>query len=57
VLVVAPPIVVSPGADREELARKQDELQMKLEQARELAEKWFTLPEAERERQRALWNA
>jgi lysophospholipid acyltransferase (LPLAT)-like uncharacterized protein len=56
VLVVAPPIEVSTEAGREELDRKQAELQEKLERARDLAESWFTLPAAEQERQRALWN-
>jgi lysophospholipid acyltransferase (LPLAT)-like uncharacterized protein len=57
VLVVAPPIEVSPDAGREELDWKQAELQETLERARDLAESWFTLPAAEQERQRALWNA
>jgi hypothetical protein len=43
--------------DRDLLDRKQAELQDKLERARDLAEAWFTLPAAEQERQRALWNA
>jgi lysophospholipid acyltransferase (LPLAT)-like uncharacterized protein len=57
VLVVAPPIEVSPEADREELDRKQAELQAKLEEARRVAQTWFTLPAAEQERQRSLWSA
>jgi hypothetical protein len=57
VLVIAPPVEVSPEADREELERKTAELQEKLERARHLAETWFTLPAAEQERQRAIWNA
>jgi hypothetical protein len=57
VLVIAPPVEVSPEADREELERKTAELQEKLEQARDLAETWFTLPAGQQERQRALWNA
>ena len=57
VLVIAPPIEVSRDADREELGRKQAELQEKLERARDLAEGWFTLSAAEQERQRAIWNA
>jgi lysophospholipid acyltransferase (LPLAT)-like uncharacterized protein len=57
VLVVASPVEVSPQADRDELARKQAEIQDALERARELAEKWFTLTAAEKERQRLLWNA
>jgi lysophospholipid acyltransferase (LPLAT)-like uncharacterized protein len=57
VLVVAPPIEVPSEADRDLLDRKRAELQEKLERARDLAETWFTLPAAEQERQRALWNA
>ena len=57
VLVVAPPIEVPPHADRQTIDRKQAELQGTLERVRDLAETWFTLPPAERERQRALWNA
>lgn len=57
VLVVAPPIEVPPGADRETVDKKQAELQRMLERVRDLAETWFTLPPAEQERQRALWNA
>ena len=56
VLVIAPPIEVSTEASREELDQKRAELQEKLERARDLAEQWFTLPAAEQERQRALWN-
>lgn len=57
VLVVAPPVEVSTQADRDEVDRKQAELQEKLERARDLAESWFTLPAAEQERRRTLWNA
>ena len=57
VLVVAPPIEVPPHADRQTIDRKQAELQGTLERVRDLAETWFTLPPAERERQRTLWNA
>jgi lysophospholipid acyltransferase (LPLAT)-like uncharacterized protein len=56
VLVVAPPIEVPTEADRDLLDRKQAELQEKLERARNLAETWFTLPAAEQDRQRVLWN-
>jgi lysophospholipid acyltransferase (LPLAT)-like uncharacterized protein len=57
VLVIAPPIEVSTEADRDELDRKQAELQEKLEQVRDLAEAWFTLPAGEQEWYRAQWNA
>lgn len=57
VLVVGPPIEVPADADREAIDRKHAELQGLLEQVRDVAESWFTLPPAEQERQRALWNA
>jgi lysophospholipid acyltransferase (LPLAT)-like uncharacterized protein len=57
VLVVAPPVEVSTEAGREEIDRKQAELQEKLERARDLAENWFTLTADEQERQRTIWNA
>jgi lysophospholipid acyltransferase (LPLAT)-like uncharacterized protein len=57
VLVVAPPIEVSTEAGRDELDRKQAELQERLEQVRDLAETWFTLPAGEQEWYRAQWNA
>ena len=57
ILVVAPPIEVSIDAGRDELERKQAELQEKLDRARELAEQWFTLNDAEQDCERALWNA
>lgn len=56
VLVMAPPIYVSSDADREEIHRKIAEMQAALERVRELAESWFTLSEAERERLREEWN-
>jgi lysophospholipid acyltransferase (LPLAT)-like uncharacterized protein len=57
VLAMAPPIEVPEDADRDMIDQKHAELQQRLEQARDLAESWFTLPAAERERQRAIWNA
>jgi hypothetical protein len=44
-------------ADREAFDAKQEELQKTLERVRDVAESWFLLNEAERERQRAVWNA
>ena len=57
VMVGAPLIYVSPDADAEELERKHAEMQAALERVRDVAESWFGLSEAERERLRAEWNA
>jgi len=56
VMVSAPLIFVSPKADAEELERKQAEMQAALERVRDVAESWFGLSEAERERFRTEWN-
>ncbi|MGH9504667.1 MAG: lysophospholipid acyltransferase family protein [Terriglobales bacterium] len=56
VIVSAPLIFVSPEADAEELERKQAEMQSALERVRDVAESWFGLSEAERERLRTEWN-
>jgi lysophospholipid acyltransferase (LPLAT)-like uncharacterized protein len=56
VLVMAPPIYVSPEADREEVHRKIAEMQAALERVRDMAESWFTLSEAERGRIRAEYG-
>ena len=50
VMVSAPLILVSPEADAEELKRKHAEMQAALERVRDVAESWFGLSEAERER-------
>jgi lysophospholipid acyltransferase (LPLAT)-like uncharacterized protein len=57
VIVSAPLMLVSPDADVEELKRKHAEMQAALERVRDVAESWFGLSEAERERLRAEWNA
>jgi lysophospholipid acyltransferase (LPLAT)-like uncharacterized protein len=57
VLVIAPPIEVGENATREELEQKHREMQSMLERVRDVAESWFSLPEPERERERAFWNA
>jgi lysophospholipid acyltransferase (LPLAT)-like uncharacterized protein len=57
ILVIAPPLEVSEGIDREGLERKHHEMQKILERVRDVAEGWFSLTEAERERERAIWNA
>jgi hypothetical protein len=57
VIVSAPLMLVSHEADAEELERKHAEMQAALERVRDLAESWFGLSEAERERLRAEWNS
>jgi lysophospholipid acyltransferase (LPLAT)-like uncharacterized protein len=56
VLVIAPPLVVPEDADRERLEQKHQEMQKTLEDLRDLAENWFSLPESERARQRKIFN-
>jgi len=56
VMVSAPLITVSPDADAEELKRKHAEMQSALERVRDVAESWFGLSEAERQRLRMEWN-
>jgi lysophospholipid acyltransferase (LPLAT)-like uncharacterized protein len=56
-LLFSPPIEVPAGADRETIDRKHAEMQSLLERVRDAADSWFTLPTAERERERAFWNA
>jgi lysophospholipid acyltransferase (LPLAT)-like uncharacterized protein len=57
VVVGSPLIFVSPDADADELKRKHAEMQAALERVRDVAESWFGLSEAERQRLRAEWNA
>jgi lysophospholipid acyltransferase (LPLAT)-like uncharacterized protein len=56
VMIIAPLIEVPGDADRELLERKHAEMQAALERVRDLAENWFTMPEAERERIRGEWR-
>jgi lysophospholipid acyltransferase (LPLAT)-like uncharacterized protein len=56
VLVIAPPIEVAEGTNREGLEQKHQEMQKMLERVRDVAENWFSLTEEERERERAIWN-
>jgi lysophospholipid acyltransferase (LPLAT)-like uncharacterized protein len=56
ILVIAPPIEVAENATREGLEQKHQEMQKMLERVRDVAETWFSLTEAERERERAIWN-
>ena len=53
----APPIEVPADASREMLEEKHAEMQNSLERCREFTNSWFALPEAEKEKQRAIWNA
>jgi lysophospholipid acyltransferase (LPLAT)-like uncharacterized protein len=56
ILVIAPPIEVAEDTNREGLEEKHQEMQKMLERVRDVAETWFSLSEAERERERAIWN-
>ncbi len=57
ILVIAPPLEVPQGIDREGLEQKHQEMQKILERVRDVAEGWFSLTEAEKHRERAIWNA
>jgi hypothetical protein len=54
--VIASPIEVGEDVNREGLEEKHREMQNMLERVRDVAENWFSLTDAERERERALWN-
>ena len=56
VLVVAPPIRVPRDADADVMKQKQDEMQAALERVRDVAESWFTLNEAQRDKVRQEWS-
>jgi lysophospholipid acyltransferase (LPLAT)-like uncharacterized protein len=56
VLVIGSPIEVPDQTGREVIERKQAELQTSLQRTRATAESWFAMSEAERQRQRALWD-
>jgi lysophospholipid acyltransferase (LPLAT)-like uncharacterized protein len=57
VVVIAPPIEVAEDANRETVEQKHQEMQKMLERLRDVAETWFSLTDAERERERGFWNA
>jgi lysophospholipid acyltransferase (LPLAT)-like uncharacterized protein len=57
VLVIAPPLEVGEGINREGLEEKHQEMQKMLERLRDVAEGWYSFSEADRERERAIWNA
>jgi len=56
VMIVAPPIRVPMDADSEVMKLKQAEMQAALERVRDIAEAWFELSEAQRERIRKDWS-
>jgi lysophospholipid acyltransferase (LPLAT)-like uncharacterized protein len=56
VIVIAPPLAVDVDADREMVEEKHREMQKILERLRDVAETWFSVTEAERDRERAIWN-
>ncbi len=56
VLFFAPPIYVPADASREQLEEKHAEMQAALERVRDVAEGWFELTSAERDKLRAEWN-
>ena len=56
-LIFAPPIDVPSNADRDTIDSKHAEMQSLLDRVRYATESWFTLPPAERERQRSFGNA
>ena len=53
VMIFAPPIFVPQDADAEQLEAKHAEMQRELERVRDLAESWFSLADAERDKHRA----
>ena len=55
VMIIAPLVRVPTDADRATMERKQSEMQGALERVKDLAERWFAMTEAERERIRREW--
>jgi lysophospholipid acyltransferase (LPLAT)-like uncharacterized protein len=56
VAVISPPIQVPQDVSREGLEQKHQEMQKMLEQVRDVAETWFSITDAEQQRERAIWN-
>ena len=56
VIIFAPAIEVPEDTDHEGFEKKQQEMQKMLERLRDVAEGWFSMTEAERERERLQWN-
>jgi lysophospholipid acyltransferase (LPLAT)-like uncharacterized protein len=57
VLVFAPLLEVAKSTDQEGLEKKHQEMQKILEHLRDVAESWFSLTEADKDRERAVWNS
>jgi len=57
VLIIAPTLEVPKDTDHEGLEKKHREMQKMLERLRDVAESWFSLTEADRERERIQWNS
>jgi lysophospholipid acyltransferase (LPLAT)-like uncharacterized protein len=57
VILFAPPIYVPPDATPEQLEVKHAEMQRELERVRDIAESWYSLPEAQRAKHRAEFSA
>ena len=55
-MLFAPPIYVPADASAEAMEAKHAEMQRELERVRDIAEGWFGLNEAEREKHRAEFN-
>jgi hypothetical protein len=56
VILFAPPIYVPPDANAEVLEAKHAEMQSELERVRDIAESWFSLSEADRQKHRAEFS-
>ena len=56
VMICAPPIRVPTDANGDTVREKQTEIQSSLERVRDIAESWFDLTEAERDRIREDWS-
>jgi len=56
VMIFAAPIEVPPDADSALVEAKHNEMQKELERVRDIAESWFSLSEAERDRHRAQFG-
>ena len=57
VVVIASPLEVPKGSDRQTVEKKHQEMQRTLERVRDAAESWFSAGVTERERQRREWNS
>ena len=55
-MLFAPPIYVPKDAGTELMEAKQAEMQRELERVRDVAEGWYSMSEAEREKHRAEFN-